>query len=1028
MVKAIRKKPVFLFFAAVWLGLLLAPKALQAYMPTDDGLRRTESEHFVYIYQAALEDRIPKLVRDCEDAWELLTPIFQWTPREKPVVLFSDAHDVHNGWATVFPRPTMMIYAAEASPGSTIYEPGDPIRRTVFHEFTHLLSMDPQFGFDGALHRIFGRVLSASGDPLSALITFLAMPPGAVVPTWFAEGLAIWAETEMAGPGRGRSTLVDMIFRAAAAEDRLLPPTRWNLNRPEWPFGAAAYIYGMKMVQYAHEMYGLAEEERNVAGDLSISAADSFPFFFSGRAYPVTGQTFSQLAWETIEYEEARQKERIRQLEAHPLTGFERLTPPDLQVHHPRFDHTGRRIFFSGAREEHRDTLYLYDAGKGGESLHRLDGARADGPFSGLAPASDHSVFYYTRLESPRREKRISQLHRYDVSANRSRKVTGRGRYRFPAIRPDHSKIAAVRAEGGSQRLVEVPPEKAGDRASERILLRAPASVTLADPVYSPDGSSLVYIRADEKTSQIRRLDPESLRDSLLLEWQAIIASPVFHPEGAGMVFVSDKNGVYNLYRMKYCSDSEPVAITHTLGGVFQPDFSPDGRKLAVSAYDADGYHLAIIDYKAETPGIEPGALPKIGPAWASLEQNRKQREAVEKRDEKPEMAPPDTYRPYREVRPDYWTPWLDASFDGVRGGALSRFSDPVNRHALMLKGGFETAHNTPLASVVYDYSRFEPIFTFYGFHDQTRYYNLLEDAAGVFHDYDEEAGGLGAALTFPFDRADRSVHLSLGCQWNRSRAITETSEIFEENERIGGLDLFEGSTAAAWARLRYFSGTAFRRSHSVEDGRLLSVAVERTDEDFGGDLSQTRMLGAWSEYVKLPWFTNHVLKMEGHYGASTGDRTAQGAFGLGGFSPGIAGTTPGMPRSLGLRGYEQNTQVGARIVKAGAAYRFPIFPFYRGAGATFPLYMHQIFGEVFYEGGRVTGGEPPARNRNEWISACGLEVNFSLTILRLVDIAPGIGIAYAPDRKYRERADNGDVADDERWQYYITLKSVINF
>lgn len=1030
------KRPVFFVFLNI---LLVFHDPALALMPTDDKLRRAESDHFIYIYQAALEGQLAKLIGDCEDAYDLLTPIFQWVPREKVIVLFSDGYDLHNGWAKVHPRPTMMIFAADALPGSTIYEPGNYLRRTVFHEFTHLLSMDPQYGFDGVLNRIFGRVLSEPGDPLSWLITFFAMPPGAVAPTWFIEGLAMWSETEMAGPGRGRNTLVDMIFRVATAEEKLLPPTRWNLNQPEWPFGISAYVYGMKMNQYVHEKYGHGKEEQNVIGELSISAADSFPFIFNRRAYPVTEQTFSELAWKTIDYEEDRQKDRIRRLAEQPFTELERLTPPEIQAYHPRFDHAGQRIIFSGAREEQRDTLYLFNVEKEVEFPQRLYRARADGSFSNLAPGPDRSSFYYMRLDSPRREKWVSQLYRYDVSLHYGRKITGAGRYRFPAVSPDGMKLAAVRVEAGRQVLLEVPLAKAGDRESERILVKAPFGSALVDPVYAPDRSTLVYILSDETSSQIRRINLESGEDVVLVEWSAIITSPAFHPEGRELVFVSDKNGVYNLYGINYRSHASPAALTHVLGGVFQPDFSPDGRQLAVSAYDSKGYYLSILDYDTGALDIEIDTLPVIEPAWTTLELNRKRKNAVvEQKKKKVEITDSWPYQPYRNVRRNYWSPWLNASPDGAEGGFFSNFSDPVNRHELMILGGVESEHWTPLASVVYDYARFEPILTLYGFHNQAKYYNLLyeeindnteESVDALFHDYDEEIGGVGATLTFPFERADRSVYLSLGYQWARSRAITEIMN--DSIQPIIAADLFEGEESTAWMALEYFSGTAFRRSHSVEAGRHLSMAVERMDEDLGGELNRTRALGGWSEYVTFSW--NHVLKLEGHYGVSSGDRKAQSAFGLGGFSDTVAASTPGMPRTLMLRGYEQNTQVGTDIVKAGAAYRFPIFRFFQNVNATSPLYLHQIFGEVFYEGGRATGAELPGEDGNGWINACGVEVNIAFKALRWLDIAPGLGIVYAADRTVYEHADNKDANDtsdilNEKWQIYISLKSVVNF
>jgi hypothetical protein len=1004
------------------LTLFGLPVSLSALMPTDDAVRRAESDHFIYIYQASLEHQLPRLIQDCEDAYTLLTPIFQWEPRRKTVVLFSDGFDIHNGWATVFPRPTIMIYAADTPPGSTIYEPGDYLRRTVFHEFTHVLSMDPQFGVDGIFSRIFGRVLPVAGDPLSLLITYLSLPPGAVAPIWFIEGLAMWTETEMVGPGRGRNTLVDMYMRVAAESDRLLPPSQWSLRHPEWPFGNAGYMYGMKAIQYAQETYGETDPERNVVGELSLSAANTMPFWFNQRARPVTGACFKQMALNSVQHEKLRQRERMAHLAGHPFTPLPRLTATDMQVYHPRFDHSGRHILFSGTREEHRDTLYRFDTATPHLSPRRLRFARASGSFSRLAPAPDRESFYYTRLDTPRREQLLSHLYRFDARQQRSHRVTRGGRYRFPALSATTPYLAAVRAEAGQQVLIEVPLSQAGQRRHERIRVTAPPNTTLVDPIYAPDGQTLVYVQADEQSSQLRRLHVDSGVDTVLLEWPAIITSPIFHPDGEDLVFVSDRNGVYNLYRMPYRAAAEPVALTHVPGGIFEPDFSPDGSRLVATAYDADGYYLTWLDYH----GIQAGAgeLPTLDPTWRPLEMNETRRQAVVSQ---LQPAPPTRpYRPLFAVRPNFWSPWLNASTDGVQGGLLLDASDPIDRHHWSFIGGYESEHQTPLAAVSLSYSRFEPVLNLSAFNTLSRYDSLLQDTEGIYYDYDEEIGGVAASLTWPLLSIDRSLYVTLGYQWTDSRSVRKTARTFADADLITA-PVFTGNQAAGWVQFDYFSATAFRRSHSLEEGRYLSLAIERADDQWGGDLNRTRWLGAWHEYVPLPWGRNHVLKLEGHYGTSDGDRTAQGAFGLGGFHDTIALSTPGVPRSLGLRGYDANTQVGTEVIKAGAAYRFPVFRFYRGA-ATAPFYMQQIFGELFYEGGQATGGEAADRPRNDWISAVGTELNFSLTVLRWIDIAPGIGLVYAPDRTARVHIDDDDEDDNNKFQAYISLKASVNF
>ncbi|MFH1970046.1 MAG: hypothetical protein ABIJ53_06975 [Verrucomicrobiota bacterium] len=81
-------------------------------MPVYENLRRTESAHFIYIYQVSLAPQVPALIRLCEGAYDLLTPALHWTPHGKTIILYADAMDEHNGAAWVHPRPTILLYAA----------------------------------------------------------------------------------------------------------------------------------------------------------------------------------------------------------------------------------------------------------------------------------------------------------------------------------------------------------------------------------------------------------------------------------------------------------------------------------------------------------------------------------------------------------------------------------------------------------------------------------------------------------------------------------------------------------------------------------------------------------------------------------------------------------------------------------------------------------------------------------------------------------------------------------------------------
>jgi hypothetical protein len=168
----------------------------------------------------------------------------------------------------------------------------------------------------------------------------------------------------------------------------------------------------------------------------------------------------------------------------------------------------------------------------------------------------------------------------------------------------------------------------------------------------------------------------------------------------------------------------------------------------------------------------------------------------------------------------------------------------------------------------------------------------------------------------------------------------------------------------------------------------------------------------------------NHVLKFEAVGGVADGDKTAQGMFSLGGMAMlSGAGAGTGVDRNVGLRGYLENTQVGYKVTRFGLAYRLPLIGFYRSTGPVSPVYAHQFFVEVFGEAGRVWDSQSGRADGKGWLTSGGAEINCSFTFFHLLNVAPGLGLAYATDREI-DRSD----PDATRLVVYITVKGVVNF
>jgi hypothetical protein len=979
--------------------------------PIYEPLLRTESVHFIYITQKSLAHLLPELIRDCEDAQALLAPAFRLAPPRKTVVLFLDHVDASNGSATVYPRSVIRLLAVAPFPKSTLYEPGPWRRRMVIHEYAHILTLEARPGWNRVLSGLFGRVLPGSGDPVSLLLTAFTAPPCAYGPDWFVEGVATWAETEYTAGGRGRNSYSDMVLRLAALEDRTPEPSQWSLAYPAWPYGRTPYLYGMRAMQTAQAGAG---DDRAIPGDLADSGARAWPYLFGDRAVPVIGRSLRTLAGEVKAREAMFQVRRAEVLRATSLTETPRLTPPGLEVESPVFSTDGRTVYMIGHREGERDAIRAFDLDRG--TIRALTAARVEyGTGSRLAAPTQDGRLLYTRLDVVGRDRLWNHLLTLDLADESTTSLTSLGRYHYPAARADGLRLVAVSFMQGVQRLVEMPLAGAGARESERLLVLAEPGQVLLDPAYSPDGRWLVYVASGPDGSALHRIDLTTGRNIRLFAWPGVVAGPVVHPSGREVVFAADANGVYNLYRLDLARPGEPTPLTHVLGGLFEPAFSPDGARLAAVAYDAQGPYLTVLDYAGLIRNPPGRPLPVIRPDWNVLPATRSALESFDHKASEPAPAA-FPYRSWREVGLDYWTPWLTYGDYDVEGGLAASFSDPAERQSLAMMVGAESRFQTLEGSATYRYGGWYAIPELFGSVRPRAYPGLVMDAKDRRADYREQAGTLGAAVTIPWLTVDRSLALTLGYRYSDVRELTDSGR-----PAGGGLAAaapYEGGEGAVFAGAAWDTTTTFRESCSREDGRLVRLTVERGAAWLGGNLDRTRGRGTWREYVSLPWARNHVLKMTLDGGSGWGDDTAQGSFGLGGFGDTVDTGQPGVDRRVALRGYPENEQVGDQAFKAGAAYRFPIWRINRAAHNASPLVFHQVFGEVFYEGGRTWNGNSDQGGDRSWIQAAGLEANADVNLARWVRIAPGVGAAYAFDR------DDGS----SRVRTYISLKATADF
>ncbi|MBS4028144.1 MAG: PD40 domain-containing protein [Ignavibacteriales bacterium] len=77
--------------------------------------------------------------------------------------------------------------------------------------------------------------------------------------------------------------------------------------------------------------------------------------------------------------------------------------------------------------------------------------------------------------------------------------------------------------------------------------------------------------------------------------------SPVSSPDGKSILFISDANGINNIYRMQLDS-LIPQPLTNSLGGIYQLSVSNDGGKIAFVSLNSAGFDIFLM----RTPFEEP--------------------------------------------------------------------------------------------------------------------------------------------------------------------------------------------------------------------------------------------------------------------------------------------------------------------------------------------------------------------------------------------------------------------------------------
>ena len=771
------------------------------------------------------------------------------------------------------------------------------------------------------------------------------------LPLWFIEGMAEYLSIGPVDPH------TSMWMREAARREEL--PEIDDLDNPRY----FPYRYGHALWAYIAGRYG----DRAVGLMLRAAAGRQGNYQDAIEGILQTDSKTLSKDWHAATFEAYRPVAQATQMPAsfaRPLIREQRDGRALTNVS-PELSPDGTRMIFFSERDLFSIDLYLADA-RTGEIIRKITDTATNPHYESLqflssAGAWDESgqrfvfpgisggdpVLTIVNVENGGKEREI-RIPEVDEVLN-------------PAWSPDNRQIAFSGLTGGFNDLFVYDLDASTLR---RLTTDAYAEM---DPDWSPDGKSIA-ISTDRYTTNLERLEAGPLRLAVIDVASGTMRevggfagakniNPQWTDDGRALFFVSDREGISNVYRIEV-DGGQTRQVTNLLNGAsgitaLSPAMSLAQGRVVFSAYENDGYNIYALDSQEQLTGVAPVNLQVNA---AVLPPPRRDEGPVITALQNPTAGLPEHVEPLPTQ--DY-DPGLSLDFVGqptfgigadpfgtyVAGGIAFLFSDMLGNHTLGTS-----------AQVT---SRFDEFGGTLFYLNQSRRWNwglaveqipyvargftadiVNIDGQNVYLERehrvlqrDQSAYGM---LSYPFSRASR-VEFSGGYRriglsediTSRFFSLATGQQIAEEEEEIGSFpSLNLGQASAAMV----YDTSLFGLTSPIRGSRARFEVSQS-----GGSLTYTGALADMRTYL-MP-FRPYTIALRGMYYGRFGRDAEDGRL------PALFLGYPGLVRGYDSGSFESgecgnqadgscpafDRLVGSRVAVASAELRFPLWSAFGG-------------------------------------------------------------------------------------------------
>jgi Tol biopolymer transport system component len=508
------------------------------------------------------------------------------------------------------------------------------------------------------------------------------------LPLWFIEGMAEYLSVGPVDPH------TSMWMREAARREKL--PEIKDLDDPRY----FPYRYGQALWAFIGGKYGDA-----VVGDM-LRAGAGRDGGYDRAIESVLGVKSEELSkeWHSAIFDAYRPIAETTKMPGDIARGvILRKKGSELNVS-PELSPDGTKVIFFSERELFSIDLFVADA-RTGEVIRKITDTATDPHFESLQFLSSAGAWDRDgkRVVFPGISKGQPVLTIVDVDRGRTEReirLAEVDEIVNPAWSPDGRSIAFSALVGGFNDLYVYDLQA----SSLRRLTTDPFAEL--DPDWSPDGRRIAFA-TDRFTTNLDTIVAGHLRLAVMDVASGDVQqvggfdnakniSPQWTADGRGLYFLSDHQGITNIYRVELGGATRQ--ITNLLTGAsgitaLSPALSVAQGRLVFSAYEEDGYSIYAIESEQQLAGQAPTPLPRNaavlpprrtgeGPIYAALHN-----ETAGLPPPSVAAEPAETYKPKLSL--DFaGQPTIGVGQDPfgtyAAGGISLVFSDMLGNHTLM--------------------------------------------------------------------------------------------------------------------------------------------------------------------------------------------------------------------------------------------------------------------------------------------------------------------------------------------------------